>query len=82
MTIVTFVRCKTLENCAIHKKPTIGKRLIRTITIDTKNLDTYLFNGPKKYKQIYEAPKSNNKTMEPKTKRSQKKTSSARLRFG
>lgn len=73
-TIVTFVRCKTSKDCGIDKKATIGKRLIRTVTIDTKGMDTYVLNGPKKYKRIHQAPKGTSKSKGPKAK---KQTSSA-----
>ena len=45
------------KDCAIDQKAAIGKRLIRTITIDTKGLDLYVYDSPKKLTRIYEAPK-------------------------
>ena len=56
-TVVTFVRCATSKNASIDKKAKIGKKLIRTISIDTKNKDTYIREGEKKFKKIFSAPK-------------------------
>jgi hypothetical protein len=56
-TVVTFVRCKTSKSCGVDAKASIGKRLIRTVTIDTKGMDTYVRNGPKKFKKIYTSKK-------------------------
>ena len=62
-TVVTFVRCKTSQSCHIDQKAAIGKRLIRTITIDTRGKDTYVRTGPKKFKRIYEAPRKPTKSV-------------------
>ena len=56
-TVVTFVRCKTSEDWNIDVKAKIGNRLVRSITLDTHNKNTYVRNGPKKFKLIYAAPK-------------------------
>lgn len=56
-TIVTFVRCKTSASCSVDKKAAIGRKLVRTVTIDTRNKDTYVYTGPKQFKRIHEVPK-------------------------
>lgn len=57
-TIVTFVRCKTSQSCGVDKKAAIGKRLIRTVSIDSNGLDVYVRNGEKKFKRIFKSPHS------------------------
>lgn len=63
-TVVTFVRCKTSEDWKIDAKAKIGKRLIRTITLDTQNKNVYVRNGPKKFKLLYavQQPKKKEQT--------------------
>lgn len=56
-TIVTFVRCKTSQTCGIDRKADIGKKLIRTISIDIGNVDVYVRNGEKKFHRIHKVPK-------------------------
>ena len=72
-TVVTFVRCKTSKSCGIDAKAAIGKKLIRTITIDSRGKDTYIRNGAKQFKKIYTAPKK--KTGKKGTKKSPRPSS-------
>ena len=51
--IVTFVRCETFKTCPTSVQAKIGKKLIRTISISTRGKNTYVKNGPQKYKKIH-----------------------------
>ncbi len=73
-TVVTFVRCKTSRSCGIDKKAAIGKRLLRTISIDSNGLDVYVRNGPKKFKRIYKSPNSKMKSCSQAKSKSKGKT--------
>jgi hypothetical protein len=56
--VLTFVRCKTSETCGVDAKASIGKRLIRKVSVNTSGMDVYVRNGPKKFKRIYKSPES------------------------
>ena len=60
-TVVTFVRCETSKTCGVDAKAAIGKRLIRTVSINSNGKDIYVRNGPKRFKRLYKAPKSKTK---------------------
>lgn len=65
-TAVTFIRCSVRKTCAVDAKAAIGKRLIRTIKIDTRGKNTYIRTGPKEFKLIYKAPPKPTKQVRPK----------------
>lgn len=77
-TVVTFVRTKTSKSAHVDKKAAFGRKLTRTITIDTKGQDTYVRNGAKDFKKIYSAPekKQTKKKTTPSKKKTTKKTPS------
>jgi hypothetical protein len=56
-TVVTFVRCKTSKSCDIDTKAKIGRKLIRTVTINIRGKDVFVRNGPKKYKRVHRIEK-------------------------
>lgn len=74
-TVVTFVRCKTSQTCGIDKKAKIGKKLVRTISINTNGLDVYVRSGAKKFKRIYTSPNSQPSTKTKNTSTNRKKQS-------
>ena len=77
-TIVTFVRCKNSKDCSVDRRAKIGKKLLRTVTVDTRGLDTYIKNGPKSYKRIHEAPKKKAQTVKKAKQPAQSTTISTR----
>lgn len=64
--IITFVRCSVLKDCGVDQKAEIGKKLIRSLVIDTKGLDVYAYEGGKKFKRIHQAPKKKKTKKTPK----------------
>ena len=65
--VVTFLRCETKTTCPVDVAAKIGKKLVRTITIDTRGKDTYVKNGPKQYKRIYSIKEQTTKSKNRKT---------------
>lgn len=60
-TVVTFVRCKTSKTCGVDVKASIGKKLIRKVSINSNGLDVYVRNGPKQFKRLHATEKSKEK---------------------
>lgn len=80
VTVVTFVRCKTSQNCGVDKKAKIGKRMIRTVSFNTNGLDVFVRQGSK-FRRIHKGPEPEPKPADEKAKKSKaksKKTGNAR----
>ncbi len=81
VTVVTFVRCKTSEDCGVDKQARIGKRLIRTVSFNTNGLDVFVREG-EKYRRIHKAPDPEPEVKKKTAKKGVKKTKKGAKKTG
>ncbi len=58
--VLIFVRCPTRKSCGVDIRAKIGRKLVRTATVNPKGQDVYIKNG-EKLKKIHSVQKPGDK---------------------